>query len=175
MILPIPLKKQKKKYWCVPASVEMILRYYQNKYGSGVKVLTQSRIANICETDGEGTPYESNILLNPSIERNIPLIEFEFESGISIDRITKDIEEGNPMIAFVEGAPGTQDSGHAVVIIGIDKKQNLLWYNDPLIDKEEQVSIGRFMEMWHSRYSGWVIRFDLQGRLMETNENEEGD
>jgi len=107
-------------------------------------------IAEILETSADGTLLENvrNLNTNLTVLRAIPSLEFDVDLRMhSLSEIEEEINNNRPVIAWVELSDGVHRCAHAIVITGLDRDRNLIYYNDPMLG-EKQKDIGAFMSRW---------------------------
>jgi len=107
-------------------------------------------IAEILETSADGTLLENvrNLNTNLTVLRAIPSLEFDVDLRMhSLSEIEEEINNNRPVIAWVELSDGVHRCAHTIVITGLDRDRNLIYYNDPMLG-EKQKDIGAFMSRW---------------------------
>ena len=107
------------------------------------------KIGKIIETRADGTYPEKILNLNRAKEvaSSKPSIEFDHQIKYhTLDEISKELEEKQPPIAWVR----LTDKGiihgctHAVVIKGLNKPNNTIYFNDPMLGE----NINDFLARW---------------------------
>ena len=109
---------------CVPICIHIVLKIMQNQI-DGIPDLSWKKIADLIETDSDGTPLGSNIEnINEKMIATIPHYEFLIDySGLRWRTIIEDIHHENPLKTPVIAMIGQYDSQelawmpHAVVIL----------------------------------------------------------
>lgn len=165
--LEVPHFNQHKEGWCVPACVEMILHYLQGVYGDDITVLTQTKIGSICSTDVDGTFFRKWEALNFEIVKNVPSVEFKLRCNQNPETLLIELNKGLPIIVFLQNGDDSDTPAHAVVITGINKATNTIYYNDPYGEKDTENELGRFEKEWEKDFCGWFLEIDLQEKLEE--------
>lgn len=85
---------------------------------------------------------------NVTVLRAIPSLEFDVDLKMhSLSEIEEEINNNRPIIAWVELLEGIHRYTHAIVITGLDRDKDLIYYNDPFFG-ETQEEIGAFMSRW---------------------------
>ena len=130
----------------------MIFMYIGNSFGGRVPDFDLEKIGKIIETRGDGTFPEKVLNLNDvkEVASAIPSIEFEIElKSHSLDELVKEIEIGQPPIAWVRlyDDEHIKSCAHAVVITEIDKEKGLIYYNDPIFGEKSEL-ITDFIARW---------------------------
>jgi ABC-type bacteriocin/lantibiotic exporter with double-glycine peptidase domain len=132
---------------CLVACVSMVLDYLGQSQ-------PYDRITQILQTRWFGTPAR-NILFLDKLGLKIVLEEQ------GLDEITTALEQGYPVIAFVNTAElpyWMEQTDHAVVVVGVDERE--VYLNDPyFMDAPQRVS--------HSEFSLSQLRFDALCALIK--------
>jgi len=134
-IYEVPYASQKHAYWCGPASLTIVLKYW------GLNV-TQEEIA--AQTYNPETK-----LTNISIMKSYPLrcgFRSEELNG-SIDCLRKWIRKGCPIIVLQKLS--LQDVyGHYRVVVGYDNEKDLVMTFDPILGPNYNMTYSEFAELW---------------------------
>ncbi len=65
----------------------------------------------------------------------------------TIQEISNELDQGRPVIAWIELTDNGHSCGHSVVVTGIDINESLVCYNDPIFGKKtEELTI--FTSKW---------------------------
>jgi len=148
--VPLVLPLQEDGYSCVPRCIKMIFMYISNCLEGHAPNLDIDDIAEIIETKIDGTLLENvrNLNTDLTVLRAIPSLEFDVDLRMhSLSEIEDEINNNRPVIAWVEMSEGIHRCAHAIVITGLDKDKDLIYYNDPMFG-EVQEEIGAFMSRW---------------------------
>jgi len=130
----------------------MIFMYISNCLEGQAPTLDIDDIAEIMETRADGTLPEKvkNLNTNPDVLRVIPSLEFDVDLRMhSFSEIEEEIEANRPVIAWVDLSEGIHRATHAVVITGLDREQDLIYYNDPMFGELQQ-DISTFVSRWEN-------------------------
>ena len=128
----------------------MVFMYISNCLGGRAPNLEINDIAEIVETKADGTLFEDvrNLNTDLTVLRTIPSLEFDVVLKMrSLSEIEEEINNNRPVIAVVELSDDIRRFKHAILITGLDKGENLIYYNDPMFG-EMQEEIGSFMSRW---------------------------
>ncbi len=155
--------------WCVPACVEMTLKYLNNCHGPGIECLSQIEIAKLCGTTEGGTQHDAVVNLNAQTERYIPSVDFRFVKNQTLKDVNRELSQNLPVIAFVQKRADNDKYPHAVLITGLNTSGDRIQYNDPMGKADEQTDIGKFMDMWAKDFCAWFISLGVQRKLDEAN------
>lgn len=150
--VPLVVPLQEDGHSCVPRCIKMIFMYISNCLEGRAPDLDIDDIAKVIETRADGTLLENvrNLNTNLTILQAIPSLEFDVELKMhSLSEIEEEIDNNRPVIAWVELSEGTRRCAHAVVIVGLDRDKDLIYYNDPMLGEKEE-EIGAFMSRWES-------------------------
>ena len=121
-------------------------------------------ISEIIETEVDGTLFEniSKLNKNKAILRAIPSLEFLVDLRMhNFSEIEEEIEANRPVIVYIELSEGIHSAKHAVVITGLDREQDLIYYNDPIFGEKSE-DINSFMSNCMSPFG-----FFLTARAIE--------
>jgi len=167
--LEIPHCVQERMGWCVPACVEMVLKYLRLCHGPGIDELAQEDIAKLCKTTSGGTRYDAASLLSERTVRFTPSVEFEYVHNQNTESIRKQLAMNQPVIAFVEMETDYEQETfpHAILITGIDRRKYRVSFNDPMGKKDESVDIGRFQRMWEKDFCAWFVNVEFQRKITD--------
>ena len=128
----------------------MIFMYISNCLEGHAPNLDIDDIAEIIETRTDGTLLENvrNLNTDLAVLRAIPSLEFDVDLRMhSLSEIEEETNNNRPVIVWVELSEGVRRCAHAVVVTGLDRDKNLIYYNDPMFG-EMQEEIGAFMSRW---------------------------
>jgi len=156
--------------WCVPACVDMVLRYLKDCHGLGIECPSQLEIAKLCGTTEGGTQYDAVVRLNAQTQRYIPSVDFDYVTNRKLQDLNKELSKNLPVLAFIEKKADNDAYPHTIVISGLDMAGDRILYNDPMGKANEVCEIGRFMEMWAKDFCVWFISIGLQRKLGATAE-----
>jgi len=131
----------------------MIFVYISNFLEGHAPNLDIDDIAKIIETRGDGTLPQNvrNLNTDLNVLRAIPSLEFDVDLRMhTLSEIEEEIRANRPVIAWVElsDAAGHKCS-HAVVVTGMDRQTDLIYYNDPMLG-ETQEEVGAFLSRWEN-------------------------
>jgi len=149
--LSIPFFKQPTPGYCHPACVKMIIDYAIDLLRVKQKRL---RIGKIAEELGAhylaGTPPGGIERVNLLLADSIPNIQFKSQLSGRFEDLKKEIDEGRPVIAWIEIVGKDGDTiRHAVVINGYDPEKKEIYYVDPEMtaeNHEKTAEIGDFID-----------------------------
>ncbi len=128
----------------------MVFMYISNCLEGHAPKLDIDDIAEIIETRADGTLPENvrNLNTDLTVLRVIPSLEFDVDLRMyTISKIEEEINNNRPVIAWVELSEGIHRCAHAVVVTGLDRDKDLIYYNDPMFG-EMQEEIGAFVSRW---------------------------
>jgi len=126
--------------------------YISHCLGGQAPDLDIDDVGKIIETREDGTLPENVKNLNTDLDvlRVIPSLEFDVDLRMhSFSEIEEEIEANRPLIAWIELTEGIHIATHAVVITGLDREQEFIFYNDPMFG-EVQEDIPSFMSKWEN-------------------------
>jgi hypothetical protein len=129
----------------------MILMYIHDSFGGRVPDFDLEKIGKIIETREEGTYAEDVLNLNKvkEVKTAIPSIEFEVElKNHTLNEIFDELNDRQPPIAWIKLSDTAGHAcGHAVVITDLDKKNNKIFYNDPIFGEVVE-GLPSFLDRW---------------------------
>jgi len=127
----------------------MVMDYLKNALSINVSNLTIDEIAKIVETKEDGTLIDDveKMNSNKKILQAVPSIEFKVKYSCKFSEIENEINAERPVIVYLYVREDHRGFVHSVVITGLDKENNLIFYNDPIFG-EVQEDIGTFISMW---------------------------
>jgi tetratricopeptide (TPR) repeat protein len=137
LIEKVPFQKWKKKNYCGPAAMAMVLSYWKNEKQS------QKEIAQGMYSFFKEIAYNSEMVLYP---RKVDMMSYSFNGDIQIlkEIIKKDI----PLIVLHK--PVKQiNKGHYRVVIGFDEKSKQIIFHDPLLGENFAAEYDIFNDLWH--------------------------
>jgi len=137
LIKEVPFQKWKKKNYCGPAAMAMVLSYWTDN------IQTQSKIAKGMHGFKGEIAYNSEMVFYP---RTMGLMSYSFNGDIQTlkELIKKDI----PLIVLHK--PVKQiNKGHYRVIIGFDENSQQVIFHDPLLGKKFAAEYDTFNDLWH--------------------------
>ena len=110
------------------------------------------KIGKVIETKDDGTFPEKVLNLNKvkEVATAMPSIEFEVElKKHTLDEISEEINDKQPPIAWVvlTDEEGIHRCAHAVVITDIDRKNDRIYYNDPMFGEKDE-DLSSFLTRW---------------------------
>lgn len=149
--ISIPFFKQTETGYCHPACVKMVIDYAIDVLGVDQKRLRLGKIAAILGTHYlAGTPPGAIERINQELGESIPRIQFKSQIGGRFDEIREEIDEGRPVIAWIDIASVEEDTiRHAVVVTGYDPEKKEIYYVDPEMmveNHEKTVEMGDFID-----------------------------
>jgi len=130
----------------------MVFMYIGNSFEGRVPDFDLEKIEKIIDTRRDGTFPEKVLNLNKvsEVKTAIPSIEFEYEiKRHTIDELESELNDGQPMIAWVQLKRGIYKCAHAVVITDLDKKNNIAYYNDPIFGEQTE-DLPSFLTRWEN-------------------------
>lgn len=135
-LLPVPYQKQQQEADCLAACAALVLAYWN-------KPIPYNKLLQILAIEEYGAP-SSNIRFLDRLGVNVTLSQGD------LNDLDVHLQNGRPCIVFVrtrELPYWQDDTGHAVVVIGLDEsKVHLL---DPAFtDSPRHVSQGDFLLAW---------------------------
>ncbi|MCW4028408.1 MAG: C39 family peptidase [Candidatus Bathyarchaeota archaeon] len=150
---------QPEDLYCTPTCLKMCLDAVCKKHKiKGLKVFTLSKIAKITKTTPiDGTPPRAVEFMNSHLLKARPSLKFIYHEGSKFPEIEKELNKKQlPVIVFLnpkEKPPkGTTKFMHAVVIVEYDSVNRIVYFDDPLEDKEEtaiqSLDVGTFVRRW---------------------------
>lgn len=149
--LDVPLYGQQTFYYCVPASVKMVLEYVGKKHKvKNFPKLSIKRIAKIVKTNRDGTLPTDVENMNEALCKATPSIEFEakFLGGFPEIREQLRPPKENPVIAWVNCVEPPDILLHAIVVTGFDSETNTVFYNEPDGGVKKKMEVGVFIKKW---------------------------
>jgi hypothetical protein len=176
--LSIPFFRQTTPGYCHPACVKMVIDYAITELRVEQKRL---RISKIAEELGAhylaGTPPGGIERVNLLLAESIPNIQFKSQLSGSFDEIKKEIDEGRPVIAWIEIVGKDGDTiRHAVVVNGYDPEKKEIYYVDPEMTPENHERIAEIGDFIDNKLGvrGHLVKLlistigqkDLMGRII---------
>ena len=145
--LNVPIWGQPSRNYCVPACIKMILEFLRERYGEDIPRLSLSRIARIIGTQWDGTAPKDVENINKYFKAKL-CIEFKAEFMRHFPEIRKELEEGKPVIAWVNDQIPPDKLWHAVVVCGFNPDINAVIFNDPWDARKKSEEVGIFIKKW---------------------------
>jgi hypothetical protein len=129
--------------------------YIVESLGAQAPDLDLDDIAKIILTNkkGSATAFEDVKYLNtnPIIRNTIPSLEFDVEVKMrDLSEIDEEIRSNRPVIAWVTLSDNVHSCGHAIVIKGLDRDNNWIYYNDPIFGEQKE-ELTSFLARWESQ------------------------
>jgi hypothetical protein len=126
--------------------------FIDDTYHDRTPDLDLESIGKIIGTKKDGTLPETVLNLNKvkEVATALPSIEFEFElKRHTLDEINDEIEDKQPPIAWTRLTEkgGVHKCPHAVIITDLERKNNRIYYNDPIHGKVEE-ALDVFLDNW---------------------------
>jgi len=148
--LDVPFVKQEKN-GCGSASIAMVMQYWQKQEGRP-------------STDGEDATQIHKALYVPGSDgiyasamegyfREHEFLTFSFRGDFEI--LGQHLQKGRPLIAALKPS-GSTGSLHYVVVVGLDREQDLLFLNDPALRKLLKQDRSGFEKQW-SATGYWTL------------------
>ena len=139
--LAIPFFKQTETGYCHPACVKMVIDFAIDELGVKQKRLSLRKIADALQTHKYGGTVRNNIeLINSLLADSVPQIRFQSQVLARFDDIKKEIDEGRPVIAWIDIAPSDEDIlKHAVIVKCYDLQKGEIKFVDPEMTLENHV------------------------------------
>ena len=146
-VLRVPDVRQDEDYTCGPSSLQAVLGYYGEEH-------FESDLAKLCKADPqEGTPPAH--LAKAARELGF---QAEVKENLTLQDLEKSVQEGVPVIIAAQAWRDDKDkdkpwgeiwdSGHYMVVIGMDAKN--IYLEDPSIFQSKGViEKSEFLERWH--------------------------
>jgi len=149
-LLPVPHRKQRRQADCLAACAAMVLEYWKRSVG-------YARLMALLGIRDFGAP-SSNIQHLADLGLSVC-----FGQG-SLAGLETHLERDEPCVVFLRTGElpyWTEDTGHAVVVVGLDKDS--VYLDDPAFDRAPQrVSRGDFLLAW--------VAFDYDYAVITANE-----
>jgi tetratricopeptide (TPR) repeat protein len=137
IIKKVPFQKWKKRNYCGPAAMAMVLSYWKDNKQS------QRKIAKEMHGFEEEIAYNSEMVLYP---RTIGMMSYSFNGNIQ--KLKEIIKKDIPLIVLHK--PVKQiDKGHYRVVIGFDEDSHQIIFHDPLLGERFAADYDMFNELWH--------------------------
>jgi ABC-type bacteriocin/lantibiotic exporter with double-glycine peptidase domain len=139
LLLNIPHRLQQRDADCLVACVAMVLEYLHIP-------IRYERLYKLLRAQPFGTPFR-NVRFLKSLDLSITVRDGDF------DALLKYVEIGLPVIAYVDTIElpywNRQSTDHAIVIVGLDIDEQVIYVNDPFFDDAPQkLAIERFESAW---------------------------
>lgn len=136
MRLNVPSHRQQETYTCLPACIKAVLEYY------GVSI-EEETVVHACQTTPAGTVAERAL-------EGLRMLNYEgalLEEG-TMDFLLSSLAQGQPVIAFVDGAelPYASGGSHAVVVCGYEAGQVICL--DPALGRVVELDLLTFLRAW---------------------------
>lgn len=149
-LLPVPHRKQRRQADCLAACAAMVLEYWKRPVG-------YARLMALLGIQDFGAP-------SSNIQRLADLgLSVCFSQGALAD-LEAHLARDEPCIVFLRTGElpyWTEDTGHAVVVVGLDSDS--VYLNDPAFDRAPQrVSRGDFLLAW--------LEFDYDYAVITSND-----
>lgn len=131
----------------------MVFMYIHNSFEGRIPDFDLDKIGKIIETKGDGTYPEKILNLNKvkEVATAMPSIEFEVElKRHTLDEISEELNDRQPLIAWVRLSDTTgHKCSHAVVITDLDRKNDRIYYNDPMFGEKDE-DLSSFLTRWEN-------------------------
>lgn len=135
-LLPVSHRKQRQQADCLAACAAMVLEYWR-------RPVSYARLVALLGIQDFGAP-SSNIRHLADLDLSV-----SFSQG-TLAHLEAHLQRGEPCIVFLHTGElpyWTEDTGHAVVVVGLDS--DTVYLNDPAFDQAPQrVSHGDFLLAW---------------------------
>ena len=184
--LSIRFFKQTEIGYCHPACVKMVIDYAIDVLGVDQRRLSISKIAKVLGTHRfSGTPPGAIEKINSLLSESIPRIQFKSQLSGRFEDIKREIDEGKPVIAWINISPNEEDIiMHAVVVVGYDEEKKEIYYVDPEMtaeNHEKRIEIGDFIDN-KLGVRGHLVKLiitergqiDLMGRIVSSRRRRRG-
>ncbi len=160
--LNVPAYRQTKDYTCMPSCCKMMLDYLNNvKLTIPEPELDEDRIAEIMNTDIDGTSFDDIENINAELTTSNPSVEFHAKiEPHTLNDIRNELRKGLPVCVWIDS--GSDKYWHAIVIIGMDDTMKTISYNDPIYG-EKTISQADFLPIWEQT-SACIVKAEI-GRI----------
>lgn len=136
IIKKVPFQKWKKKNYCGPAAMAMVLSYWKDEKQN------QRKIAKGMHGFEEEIAYNSEMVFYP---RTIGMMSYSFNGDIQ--KLKEIIKKDIPLIVLHK--PVKQiNKGHYRVVIGFDEDSQQIIFHDPLLGERFAADNDMFNELW---------------------------
>ena len=166
--LDVELYRQPTNYYCVPACLKMVIEYAKRTLNVKIGRISLKRIAKAINANIDGTAFDDIENINELLENSNPLMEFKIKMPGNFTEIRNELDEGRPVIAWINIAEPPDEVWHSVVIKGYDIQRNIIIYMDPQFGEREE-AIGTFLKKMepYNLIVKLVIGSRVQRRLPE--------
>ncbi len=151
MHLPVPIRRQIRDGFCLPACIEMVLASLSIRQD-------QAAIARALGTlPGVGTPISAVTKLATRI-RDLGTLNAVFFATGEPDELKQVLNEGSaPILRVLTGQLPywSEDTPHAVVLVDLD--DNIATVNDPAFDEPQRVSFDELCLAWDDGGNTYVV------------------
>jgi hypothetical protein len=170
--LNVPLHGQPARNYCVPACLKMIIEFLRDTCGDAIPRLSISQIARIVRTEWDGTAPRNVERINDYFEAKL-CIEFKAQFMRHFPEILKELDEGRPVITWINSQKPPDVLWHAVVVRGFEP--NMVIFNDPWDTKRKTEEVGSFISKWgtEAKMVRLYISKDKQSSLPEYSRDHE--
>ncbi|MBD3413509.1 MAG: hypothetical protein GF421_03640 [Candidatus Aminicenantes bacterium] len=132
----VPFQKWKKKNFCGPAAMAMVLSYWKDQKQS------QTQIAAGMHDFKNKMAYNSEMVFYP---RSVDMMSYSFNGDVSL--LKKIIKMDIPLIVLHK--PVKQiNKGHYRVVIGFDENSSQIIFHDPLLGEKFAAEYETFNDLW---------------------------
>ena len=143
ILLQVPDVRQSTNYSCGVACFQAVMRYW------GGEDLREDQLIEFLNTTYEGADPED--LMQGAEKKGFRV---EIRENLTLDDLKKSIEEGIPVIVGAQAwkeenqSWETDDSGHYMVVIGVDNKN--VYLEDPsILGSRGYIPRDEFIKRWH--------------------------
>lgn len=149
----VPLIQQRGHADCVVTATMMILQWASREYDD-IAEFTYEELKSIIGVQKTG----SRLCDVEKVNREKRLAGHRWKLRLScgpatsIESIWTEIEEGTPVIAYLDKEIGDAQMRHAVVVTGFSSDKTEMRYNDPIKSEPQTVATSRFLEEWEKVY-----------------------
>lgn len=126
----------------------MVLEYVRQEHGKKIPRLSIKTISRVVKTTIDGTAPKDVENMNDALRRARPSVEFETEFLGRFPEIRKELDEGRPVIVWINCVEPPDMVWHAVVVTGFDPETNTVFYNDPDGKVKKKEEVGVFIKKW---------------------------
>lgn len=160
--LDVPLILQEDDFSCTPVCIKMILEYIRKKFPD-VPELDLPTITKSLKTDEGGTMFTNLKGINKPLLKSFPSVDFIAGWGHKLGEIEEELNQLKcPVIAWISMPSPQGEFSHSIVITGVDRKNLIIYYNDPIYGKK-QIPLGQFISMWEKNF-GILIKAKIGER-----------
>lgn len=170
--LELPFFRQPNDMYCQPTCLKIVLNYAIDVLGVKQKKIRLSTIAKAIGASPVMGAVPGNVeFINSKLEKAQPPMKIKRQLSGTYDEIKKEIDEGRPIIVWIDKRQIVNDEvWHVVVVNGYDEDLRRIYYCDPLLPEEywqKEAESGDFI-MNKLSPQGYLIKLIIGGSGQQT-------